>query len=155
MEKCPCQRLGERLHNLNFPLAWQYTMCLQIKQLRIDVPAGTYPAKPPTTGPRCPQCSRICANQSLQFWILQYVFISRWFQSTCCKIILWDVITGDDAWRDEAVNRYQQQQPVPFSRLRCDKHAMKNRTVSNSNKYIHITPYVVVVVVVSWAGRRS
>ena len=41
MEKCPCQRLGERLHNLNFPLAWQYTMCLQIKQLRIDVPAGT------------------------------------------------------------------------------------------------------------------
>jgi len=45
-----------------------------------------------------------------------------------------DVITGDDAWRDEAVNRYQQQQPVPLSRLRWDKHAMKNRTASNQLK---------------------
>jgi len=36
--------------------------------------------------------------------------VPRWFQSTCCKFILWDVITGDDTWRDEAVNRYQQQQ---------------------------------------------
>ena len=47
----------------------------------------------------------------LQFWILLYVLsIPRWFQSTCCKIIHWDVTTGADTWRDEAVNRYQQQQ---------------------------------------------
>ena len=48
----------------------------------------------------------------LQFWILQFVFIPRWFQSTCCKFIHWDATTGADTWRDEAVNRYQQQQQV-------------------------------------------
>ena len=44
-------------------------------------------------------------NYSILFKIIQYVSIPRWFQSTCCKIIHRDVITGaDDTWRHEAVN---------------------------------------------------
>jgi len=62
------------------------------------------------------------------------VFIPRWFQSTCCKIIHWDVITGADTWRDEAVNRYQQQQQREYSRnVRCAKfHILRE----NSRKII-------------------
>jgi len=99
------------------------------------------PAKPPTTGPRCPQCSRICANQSplllqLQFWILQYVFIPRCFQSTCCKIILWDVITGDDTWRDEAVNRYQQQQQLCASEFGLRSHLRSHASRPHSARIV-------------------
>jgi len=40
-------------------VVWAHPVRCQIKQLQINAPAGTTGA----TGPRCPQCSRVCASE--------------------------------------------------------------------------------------------
>ena len=59
-----------------------------------------------------------CYNYSFGFYYM-CLSIPRWFQSTCCKIIHWDVTTGADTWRDEAVNRYIFQSNLQIKSFKC------------------------------------